>query len=257
MTLFAEIALWSAAVAAVALTVACIGPHFWTRRDRGGDASAGIVIFVESVRWLGVRWGMRTVAAGLRSAGFGGEFLYWRWHRGWRGWLVLPAIRDGRMLERQARRLADFIAGCRRRCPDRPIYLIGYSAGGFVAVRALELLDDNIRVDAAATLAGAFARDRDLGQACEHVAGKLTVCSSLCDCFIAGLGTLLFGTADGRHAASAGMMGLSAWPASNPQVRQIRWRPGMIALGYWGEHFSASSAGFVRRCVAPALGIES
>lgn len=234
----------------------CVGPHFWTRRDAGGDPEEGLVIFAESIRWLGVRWGARTAAAGLRAAGFEGEFRTWRWHAGWRGWLVLPAILDAAMLERESRRLAGFISAQRRAHPDRPLYVLGYSCGGYVAVRALELLGPDVRVTAAATLAGAYAPTRDLAPACRHVDGPLVVCSSVADLIIAGLGTLLFGTADRKHALSAGRVGVRPPADIAPRVRQLRWRPAMIACGHWGEHFSAAAAGFVRRHLAPALGIR-
>jgi len=217
--------------------------------------ATGLVIFVESIRWLSVRWGMRSVAAGLADAGFDGEFLYWRWHAAWRGWLVLPAIMDRMMLEREARRLAAFIAGRRREHPAEPIYVIGYSCGGYVAVRALELLPDGVRVDAAATLAGAYSPRRDLAGACEHVTGKLVVCSSMCDFFIVGLGTLLCGTGDGRHVLSAGMVGLKGPAARDPRIVQVRWRPSMIRSGNLGEHFTAAARGFIRDHVAAHLGI--
>lgn len=245
----AAFALWAAYV------VVSVGPHFWTRRDRGGRADRGLVIFVESIRWLGVAWGMRTVARGLRQAGFEGRFLYWRWHRRWRGWLVLPAIRDRALLASEARKLAGFIADRRRRCGEVPIHVIGYSCGGFVAVRALELLPPGVAVDGAALLAAAFAPDRDLSAACDHVRGGLVVCSSGADWLIVGLGTLVWGTADGRHTFSVGAVGVRGPSAGDPRVRSIRWHPGLARLGHWGGHFAASAAGFVRCCVAPALGI--
>jgi len=243
---------------AVVVAVLCVGPHFWTggdRRRRDRHDAEGLVIYAESIRLLGVRWGMKTVLAGLRQAGFTGEFLYWRWHATWRGWLVLPAIMDRRMLEREAQRLAEFITRRKRRHPQRPIYLIGYSCGGFVAIRALELLEAGMRVDAAAVIAGAFAPSRNLRPACDHVSRKMLVCSSLADWLIIGLLTTIFGTADRRHTPSAGMVGLTSLSNDKTCVRSIRWKPSMIRLGYWGEHFSASSAGFVRRHVAPAMGI--
>lgn len=247
--------LWALLLPAAAVAVASVGPHFWTRADRGGDKDKGLVIFVEPVRWLSVRWGMRPAAAGLRDAGFEGEFLYWRWHATWRGWLVLPAIMDRAMLERQARKLAEFIADRRREHPDGPIFLIGYSCGGYVAVRAMELLPDGLRVHAAATLAGVFAPSRDLAPACDRVRGKLVVCSSFLDCLIAGLGTLVFGTADRKHVLSAGMVGVRKRANEDPRIVQVRWRPSMIRSGHWGGHFSAAARGFIRRYVAPQLGI--
>lgn len=231
------------------------------RRCPRGDAEKGLVIFVESIRWLGVRWGLSTCERGLRKAGFAGEMLYWRWHAAWRGWLVVPAIVDRGMLEAQARRLADFIAQRRRSDPDRPIYLIGYSCGGYVAVRALELLDESVRVDAAVALAGAFSPRRDLSAAAARIRDRLIVCSSPLDWLIIGLGTLLLGTGDRRHVLSAGMVGLRGPPRSEAdptgRVVEIRWRPALIALGYFGGHFTAPAAGFITHHLAPAMGIGS
>ena len=230
--------------------IASIGPHVWRRPDTGGDGREGLVIFVESIRWLGVPWGMKTAAAGLRRAGFAGEFRYWRHHATWRGWLVLPVVATPRMLERESQRLADFIAAQRRDAPGQPIYVMGYSAGGYVAVRALELLPEGIGVEGAAMLAPAFSPGRDLSQATRRVSpGRFVVSSSILDWLIVGLGTLVFGTCDRKHTPSAGMIGHRGPGA----VREIRWRPHMIASGHVGGHFSASATGFVAQHVAPIL----
>jgi len=232
-----------------------LAAHVLSRPDPGGDGREGLVVFVESIRWLGVRWGLRTAARGLRRAGFRGRLLYWRWHASWRGWLVVPAIADRAMLERQARRLAGFLTRRKRRRPDRPLYVVGYSCGAFVALRALELLPGDVRMDAAALLAGAFAPTRDVRPACDRLAGPLVVCSSLLDCWTVGLGTLLVGTGDRRHCLSAGCVGLRGPAARDERVVQVRWRPAMLRLGHVGGHFSAANAGFVRDHVAPAMGI--
>jgi len=198
---------------------------------------------------------MRTAARGLRQTGFEGEFLYWKWHSTWRACLVIPALVDRGMLERQSQRLADYVARRRREHPDQPIRLIGYSGGGFVTVRALELLDGACQVDSAAVLAGAFSPRRDLGAACGSLVGPLVITSSLADWFIVGLGTLLFGTADRVWTPSVGMTGLSGHGDKRSQVISIRWRPGMAVWGHFGGHFSAASAALMRRRVAGAMGI--
>ena len=222
-----------------------------------GDAERGLVIFVESIRWLGVRWGFSSCGRGLRQAGFGGELLYWRWHAAWRAWLVLPAIMDAGMLEAEAGRLAEFIARQRREHPDRPIWLIGYSCGGYVAVRALERLGGDVRIESAAVLAGAFSPQRDLSAAARRVRGRIVLCSSLLDWFIIGLGTLVFGTADRKHTLSAGMVGLRGHSgvAEAGRLVEVKWRPALMGLGQFGGHFTAPAAGFIGRRVAPPMGI--
>ncbi len=212
-----------------------------------------LVIFVESIRWLGVRWGLAAVRRGLGRAGIDAEVLYWRWHEGWRGWTVLPAIMDAAMLQREARRLADFIVTARRDNPDPPIYLMGYSCGAFVALRALELLPPDVQVDAAVFLAAAFDPDHDMTAALSRVRGRIVNCSSALDCLIIGAGTCLFGTAERTFGPSAGMVGLRHPSVRDPRVVQVRWRPGMMTQGYFGGHFTVAAPEFFARHVAPLL----
>ncbi|MCP4377157.1 MAG: hypothetical protein GY794_13400 [bacterium] len=251
-----QVLLWLAVLGVAVNALFTVVPHFLTSRDRGGSRSDhGVVIFVESIRWLGVRWGMRTAARGLRQAGYEGEFLYWKWHSTWRACLVIPAIADRGMLEREAQRLADYVVRRRKEQPDQPIHLIGYSGGGFVTVRALELLGRTKQVDSAAVLAGAFSPRRDLSEACGSLVGPLVVSSSFADWFIVGLGTLLFGTADRVWSPSVGMTGPFGLGDGHSQVISIRWRPDMAVWGHFGGHFSAASAALMRRKVAGAMGI--
>jgi hypothetical protein len=213
----------------------------------------GLVIFVEGIRWLGIRWDLQPAVTGLRKAGYGGEFEYWKWHSTWRGWVVLPVIMAPALLEREARRLADYIVAQRAANPSRPIHLMGCSCGTFVVLRALEMLPAGVNVQAAALLAGAFDPRRELDKSLEHVAGPVVVTSSMGDWLILGLGTLIFGTADRRHSFSAGMVGLPA--SSSKRPIQIKWRPAMIAYGHMGTHFISSE--FIAKFVAPAMAITS
>ena len=49
--------LWFLAIGLALNALLTVAPHFLTSRDRGGRQSdQGVVIFVESIRWLGVRW---------------------------------------------------------------------------------------------------------------------------------------------------------------------------------------------------------
>lgn len=240
-------------VGALALihVVISMGPHLWRRRDRGVDSQReqGLVIFVESIRWLGVPWGKRTVAAGLRRAGYTGTFRYWRHHSTWRAWLVIPVVAAPKLLERESQQLADFIVRQRTERPGRPIWLIGYSAGGYVATRALELLPGQTCADGAAMLAPAFSPWRDLSLATGRSSGTFIVASSWLDWLILGIGTILFGTCDRKHVPSAGMIG----HRGAGETRRIRWRPGLILTGNFGDHFSASATRFVAQHIAPEL----
>jgi hypothetical protein len=228
--------------------------HAWrTHPDDGGDEAAGLVIFAESLRWLGNRWGMDATAAGLRKAGYKGKFLFWQWHETWRGMTVLPAIMDSRMLQCEAQKLADFIIAQWRQRPETPIYVMGYSCGGFVATRAVELLPEGVSVESLTLLAGAFSPWRDLNNAAGHVRGNIIVSSSYFDAIIIGLGTLVFGTADRKFTPSIGSLGYRG-PACE-KVIDLRWKPTMLHEGNWGDHFSAPATDYIRKWIAPKMGI--
>ena len=223
-----------------------VGPHFWTRRDRGGDVRKGLVVFVEPIRWLGICWGRRTTARGLRRAGYEGCFLHFKWHPLWQGFLVLPALRNRRQYRRQALRLARFLLRQRRRHPRRPIHLIAFSGGTYVAALALEQLGRGT-VDGVALLGGSFSRKVDLSDALE-AAGRLVVSSSVFDWLLCGLGTILLGGSDGRHLPSVGMIG-----TDQENVIDVRWNLLRLPTGNLGGHFSACSSGYVRSCIWPMI----
>jgi hypothetical protein len=214
-----------------------------------------LTIFVEGIRWLGVRWSLRSAENGVRRRGYQGRFVYWRWHSTWRAMLALPVIMDSGLLERESRRLAEHIVGERQRRPEAPIFLIGCSCGCHVALRALEYLPEGAAVESVGLLAAAVSPQRDLGPALSHIRGRLVSAWSPLDFLILGAGTTLFGTGDRRHTPSAGMIGLRHPSAKDPRVIQIRWRPSMIAHGWLGDHFTAGASGLVANYVAPAMGV--
>jgi hypothetical protein len=97
-----------------------------------------------------------------------------------------------------------------------------------------------------------------------------------------GLGTSLFGTADGVRGKSAGLVGFAARletesvpeecllaklsearsikPDSTsitPRLREVRWSPSMISSLNVGDHSGTSMPPFIRRYVMPLLSPET
>lgn len=249
---------WAIWLSGAALVVAWIGllgllPRLWLGTVRPGDDRAGVAIFAGGTRWFGIRWGFRTVPAGLGLGGFRGRTVYRSWHTALQGWLVLPALWKHDAIEREAQEVADLVVRLRRDAPARPVYVLGCSAGGQVALRALERLPDGVAADGAALLSAAVDPKRDLRSALAHLRGRLVVSCSPLDCIILGAGTLLFGNADGTHAPGMGMVGPHGPGAEDPRVVVVRWGWRMARTGRMGGHATATPPVFIGRYVAPAL----
>jgi pimeloyl-ACP methyl ester carboxylesterase len=132
---------------------------------------------------------------------------------------------------------------------------MGYSAGGFVAARALELLPAGVQVDSAALLSSAVSPWRDLRPACRAVRGRLLVSASVGDCWVLGAGTTLFGNADGVHSPGLGMLGYLGPP--DRKIVQVHWRPRMLRQGLLGLHDWSMLPAFIAGAAAGILGLAA
>jgi len=217
----------------------------------GGDGQ-GIVVFAGGLRSFSVRVGFRSVRAGLVRAGWTGRVLYWNWHRPFLRIFTLGVYMDCPRLEVESTALAAFLAELKANVPDRPVHLIGCSAGGYIVLRATELLPADTRLDSLALLSAAVDPRRDLAAAARHLDGPLVNASSWMDWLILGAGTYVLGTADRVHTPAAGMVGFKS---DCPSLVEVPWRARMIALGRLGEHTTSAVRPFITRCIAPAMGI--
>lgn len=234
-------------------------PQVFGRTDRGGDSAKGHAIWVEPLRWPGWAWGRYSVSRGLRKAGFEGTFEYYAWQTWWQGLLVLPVLRGSGLVERAAARLAEGIARRRAQAPEAPVYVLAYSAGGFVAVRAMELLPAQVTVRSLAICQAAMRARYDLSEALLHVEAATVVTASAMDFLVLGAGTTLISGSDGVRGPSMGWLG-ATHPAlahlSPERLRQIRWRAAdLTGRGLFGTHLWAFSPRFIAGILAPAMGI--
>jgi pimeloyl-ACP methyl ester carboxylesterase len=141
--------------------------------------------------------------------------------------------------------------------PGRPVFLIGHSGGTAIAVWAAEELPQGETIDGIVLLASSLSPEYDLSNAMEHTEmGIVNFCSDG-DAGLLGLGTLLFGTMDGRHGEAAGKVGFRR-PARLSEedygrLFEVRWDTSMAAVGNDGGHFGCISSGFIRSRVAPLI----
>ncbi len=219
------------------------------RRDRG------IIFFAEAARWLCVRWSFVRVARGLAAGGVHASIELFRWSTGWRGFLAIPALMSHALMQRRGQRLAEKIVRYQQRYPDRPVDLIGYSCGAYVVLVALKSLPPDVTVRTAVLLAATVSPDYDLTVALRHISGRLVYVHSRGDWLINGLGPLLFGTADRKHALAAGTVGFRRRPADDVTDRLIRvaYNRRFARSGYLGDHFTVASSGLARDHLAAWL----
>jgi pimeloyl-ACP methyl ester carboxylesterase len=206
---------------------------------------SGLVIVADGVG------GLDLCAMGLMylmgSSGGPHQVRIHRWGHGFGRWHA--DLTDVANHQAQADALAAEIQAWRDEHPGSPTFLVGKSGGTGVVVRALERLEP-AAVEAAVLIAPAISPDYDLSKALEGVSREMVVFWSPYDAVVLGLGTRIFGTFDRVRSASAGLVGFRGrWP----KLRQVRWRPAMMATGYFGGHVGPDSPAFLKRYVVPLL----
>jgi pimeloyl-ACP methyl ester carboxylesterase len=145
----------------------------------------------------------QSIAQGLADGGVEAAIEIYDWTTGII-LLFLYHLRGWRRNVKQAERLARRIVDYRTTYPGRPIYLIGHSGGGALSVLTLERLPPGTTVTGAVLLNAALSPRYDLTSALSHVETKIWNFRSIFDLFFVGIGTVLAGTVDGRHACDAG-----------------------------------------------------
>jgi pimeloyl-ACP methyl ester carboxylesterase len=161
----------------------------------------------------------------------------------------------------QGCRLAAQVAACRQQCANRPIYLIGHSAGCAVVLAAAEMLPPN-SVDRIIQLAPSVSVNYDLRPAlCTARCGIDVFCSHR-DRLVLGLAVKIVGTADQCGRTAAGQHGFRpvitcpADAALYGKLRQYPWGPEVAWTGNRGGHNGSSQARFLRNYVLPLLSLE-
>jgi pimeloyl-ACP methyl ester carboxylesterase len=160
---------------------------------------------------------------------------------------------------RQAERIADMVINYRTNHPGRPVYLVGQSGGGAIAVWTAEILPPEYKVDGIILLAASLSPNYILDLAIQNSRRGIVSFYSEKDWLL--LGTNVTGTMDGELATSAGRTGF-LYPAEGPKplnygrLFQVPWDRQMSRAGNTGGHLSSGAAPFVSRYVAPLIGLR-
>ena len=176
-------------------------------------------------------WPLRGVVQGLRDAGEQRAICIYRWQ--------IPGLSLANLWTRghhavAARRLSIAIRAFRDRFARPPVDLVAYSAGAIIALRAAAQLPRCGDVRHVVLVQPAVRPRCPLDAALGGISGKLVVFVSRRDRLILGLGTSLFGTADGFFGHAAGRVGFDLKrcvtdATLRPRVEQVVWTPAMPA----------------------------
>jgi hypothetical protein len=132
--------------------------------------------------------------------------------------------------------------------PGRPVYVVGHSGGGGIAVFVAEGMSPGRKLDGLVLLAASISNTYNLSKALSHCKNGLVNYYNPDDVGLLGVGTTIVGTVDGGHGVSAG---LSGFKSSHPRVFQVKVTSNMTLRYGGGAHDAATRPGFVSRYVAP------
>ncbi|MCX5671639.1 MAG: alpha/beta hydrolase [Planctomycetota bacterium] len=261
-----------AAAAVAGLTLLVTGVGCRTRnRDYATEQrlEAGLVVSLDGVG--GYNWGPRWLRSGLDEAGVKSAIIIYDWSRGPSGLWVGDLMARERN-QAAANDLATRVATYASAMPHRPVTLIGHSGGAAVVVWALEAMQPpappgdphavrGAIVERAILLAPALSPDYDLTKALRAVRSRLYVMYSNADVGLLGAGTAVFGTMDGQHSVSAGLVGFKLTPEVDAgeyaKVRQVPWSLDFVKMGHLGGHMGWTTTRFARDFLAPILAGKS
>jgi pimeloyl-ACP methyl ester carboxylesterase len=159
-------------------------------------------------------------------------------------------------------RVARMVRQYQESYPDRPVYLVGHSGGGGIAVFAAESMPEDTQVEGLVLLSASISRGYDLTKALEHCRCGIVNFYNPQDVGLLAVGTTLTSTVDGVRGPSAGLEGFTGPGANAPvderyayrKLYQFELRPGMSG---GDPHAAVTRPGFVSSYVAPWVRSEN
>lgn len=148
--------------------------------------------------------------------------------------------------------------------PNRPVYIIGHSGGGGVAVFAAEAMPEGRQVDGLVLLSASIYSGYDATKALKRCRNGILNVYNRDDAGLLGIGTTVMGNVDGMHGPSAGLIGFeTAKPGDREEKRLAYSKLYQLPIGAemtYGDsdpHGAATRVGFVSTYVAPWIAASS
>ena len=156
-----------------------------------------------------------------------------------------------------ANRLARNVEKYQDDYPGRPVYIVGHSGGGGIAVLVAAALGEGRQVDGVIVLSGSISSAYDLEKALGHTRYGIVNFYNRNDGALLAVFTTLLGNVDGIHGPSAGLLGFDEPKDDDDDEKkqaytklyQIEVTNDMILGG--GSHTAVTDQNFVSWQVAP------
>jgi len=144
-------------------------------------------------------------------------------------------------------RMAKIITNYQDKYPDRPVYVVGHSGGGGVAVFTAEAMPEDRKIDGLVLLSASISSAYNLKKALSHCRNGIVNFYNKGDAGVLGLATTVIGTVDGTHGPSAGLIGFDCFDKPGyEKLYQVR----MMGVSS-NEHTTSTQVGFVSSYVTP------
>ena len=132
--------------------------------------------------------------------------------------------------------------------PGRPVFVVGHSGGGGVAVFTAEGMSKGRQIDGLILLSASISADYDLTKALRNCKNGLVNFYNREDTGLLGVGTAIMGNVDGGRGPSSGLNGFTR---HFPNLYQVQLTSSMTYASGGGTHDAVTRPGFVSRYVAP------
>jgi hypothetical protein len=199
------------------------------------------------------------VRKGLKNAGVQGEFREFHWQTG----LGVLADQTASVSYKRSKGkvLAEQIVVCKTANPERPVILIGLSAGTAIIIYALEALPETSHVDRVILLGSSMNARHNMTQALTRVEKDLIVYTSERDEILTVFVPTL-GSADRQYVGKdvVGLQGFHMPVGADEmtinlygKIKTIAWNQKFEAVGDYGRHVDKTNPEFVEKYLAPLV----
>ncbi len=198
-----------------------------------------------------------SIRAGILEAGGGQAIPIYHWGR------PLPAI--GMLLNQvdvignrvEAAKIAEMIVNYQKSFSGKPVYVIGHSGGGGMAVFVAEAMPEGSKIDGLVLLSASISAGYDLTKAISKTRSGIVNFYNPKDGVMLAIATTVAGNMDGGHSPAAGLNGFDRVAADDPAEKKAAYAKlyqmqiSVSGAEDDGEHTKVTSPSYVSSSIAP------